>query len=301
MGDAVRILFLAADPSDKSRLRLGKEYQVIKEELSKGKHARRFEVDAIFSVKVEDMTWKVHDFRPHLIHFSGHGAPEGGLSFEDETGTSKMVAPADLEDIFKLLSGEVDCVIFNACYSESQAKTIVTHVPYVVGLKGGVSDKQAICFSLGFYQALSGGRNIPKAFEAAHALVRADRGLGEIDLILLAGQDAEAKLIADWSSEKRAGSAADSVLEPARSRRSEMKRARKPRGRKAQQADVPGSSSAAWGSGSNSIQAGNVSGIVNQGSGSVIQVNPPVDESREALGKVASPREGVGRVAVARR
>jgi hypothetical protein len=63
-----------------------------------------------------------------------------------------------------LVGDQVDCVILNACYSETQAKAIAQYVPYVIGIKNEIGDKAAIAFSVGFYKALSADKAFEKAY-----------------------------------------------------------------------------------------------------------------------------------------
>ena len=63
--------------------------------------------------------------------------------------------------------GQVNCVILNACYSETQAKTIAKHIPFVIGMNQAIGDEAAIAFSVGFYKALGAGRSVKEAYEFA--------------------------------------------------------------------------------------------------------------------------------------
>jgi hypothetical protein len=159
------ILFLASDPSDASRLRLGEEYREIQEKLRLSKEHDKFQLEIRLSVRPGDITQAVHDVEPQIIHFSGHGSHTGELYFEDKTGKAAPVMPMALETLFKLLAGQVKCVILNACYSEIQAKAIASHIDYVIGMKKAIGDQAAIAFSIGFYKALGAGRTIPEAYE----------------------------------------------------------------------------------------------------------------------------------------
>jgi hypothetical protein len=66
--------------------------------------------------------------------------------------------------LFKQFTDQVECVILNACFSETQAKAIAEHIKYVVGMNQAIGDKAAIAFAIGFYQALGAGRTIEEAF-----------------------------------------------------------------------------------------------------------------------------------------
>ncbi len=198
MDACIRILFLAADPSDLTRTRLAAEYQVIRNELEKGKLARRFELHPEFSVKVSDMTRAVLNLRPHIVQFSGHGSMSGDLCFEEPAATAKRVKPENLAGFFALLAGRVDCVVLNACYSDQQAALIAKYIPFVVGWTEVLTEKAAICFSRGFYQSLSAGEKIAGAFNVARALLQAEELLGQAEPVLKVGPGAAEPLAGPW-------------------------------------------------------------------------------------------------------
>ncbi|MCB0634220.1 MAG: hypothetical protein KDD15_31025, partial [Lewinella sp.] len=75
--------------------------------------------------------------------------------------------PIALGKLFSLVADKVNCVILNACYSESQGRKIAESIDYVIGMTSTISDKAAIKFSTGFYRALGNGEQEEKAFEFA--------------------------------------------------------------------------------------------------------------------------------------
>jgi hypothetical protein len=85
----IRILFLAADPSNESRLRLLQELRDIKEKLRLANERDRFVLESRESVRVGDITQALFDFDPQIVHFSGHGTSAGELYFEDLLGKAQ--------------------------------------------------------------------------------------------------------------------------------------------------------------------------------------------------------------------
>ncbi len=160
----VKILFLAADPSDASRLRLGQELRDIKDRLRIAKVPEKYQLEQRESVRVGDITQAIFDVEPHIIHFSGHGTSKGELCFENEVGTVQPVPPDALAKMFKLLE-QVNCVVLNACYSKIQAKAIARYIPFVIGMNNVIGDQAAIAFAVGFYTALVANRSIEDAYE----------------------------------------------------------------------------------------------------------------------------------------
>ena len=76
----VSILFLAADPTDVSRLRLGEEFREIQEKLKLAKLRDLFRLELPqLSVRPSDITQALLDTQPQIVHFSGHGTSTGAL------------------------------------------------------------------------------------------------------------------------------------------------------------------------------------------------------------------------------
>lgn len=167
-----RILFLAADPTNAARLRLGEEFRDIQEKLQMAKLRDKFELHQRMSVRPTDISQALLDVQPHIVHFSGHGEEEGALSFENLTGQIHPVEPSALAALFEQFADGVQCVLLNACYSRKQANAIAKHIPYVIGMKRAIGDRAAIAFAIGFYQAIGAGRTIPQAFELGTVQIR---------------------------------------------------------------------------------------------------------------------------------
>ncbi len=181
------ILVLAANPKGTTPLRLGEEVRSLQRGLERSQYRDRFVLQERWAVTAMDMRRALLDCQPQIVHFSGHGvgtedvgqeplstrklsvvsnsSPEPeGLMFEDETGQPKLVSAEAIASLFGLFSDQVECVVLNACYSETQAKAITQHIPYVVGMKRAIGDKAAIEFAIGFYDAILAGRDVEFAY-----------------------------------------------------------------------------------------------------------------------------------------
>lgn len=159
-----KILVLAANPIDTAPLRLDEEIREIRASLRQANLRDEFEVDTQPAARVEDLRRALLNYNPQIVHFCGHGDEEG-IMLEGDNGTATLVSPEALTNLFELFAGKIECVIFNACYSEKQTKAINAHIQYVIGMKKEIDDKEAIAFTGGFYDALGGGRNIEEAFK----------------------------------------------------------------------------------------------------------------------------------------
>jgi CHAT domain len=173
-----KILILAANPKNTVRLRLDQEVRDIQEGLRLAEKRDNFILQQEGAVRSQDIRRAVLDFRPNIIHFSGHGSQTEGLSFEDEVGKEKFVTGEALGEFFKLFANDVECVLLNACYSEVQANAIAQHIDYVIGMNQAIADKAALEFAVGFYDALArynpeydGDSSIEFAFDVARSSI----------------------------------------------------------------------------------------------------------------------------------
>ncbi len=161
------ILLLAANPKGTKNLRLQEEEREIKEQLRIAGYGR-VPINSSGATRPRDIQQAMLDFKPQVVHFSGHGAGTEGLVFEDGTGQEKLVGSEALANLFRLFTSQypIECVVLNACYSEFQAQAIARHVNYVIGMSQAIGDRAAIEFSVGFYKALGAG----ESFEFAYGL-----------------------------------------------------------------------------------------------------------------------------------
>ena len=182
-----KLLFLAANPKNTSRLRLDQEVRDISEGLERAKHRDQFAIAQRWAVRPRDFQRAMLDESPQIIHFSGHGEGAAGLYFEDEVGNPKLVKASALAALFKLFSmkSAIECVMLNGCYSQVQADAIAQHIPYAIGMTQAVGDKAAIEFAVGFYDALGSGESIEFAFELGKvAMEMSGTGYSEMPSLL---------------------------------------------------------------------------------------------------------------------
>lgn len=161
----IKILFLASDPTDSNRLRLGQELRDVREKLQLAKQRDTFSLESRESVRPRDISQAIFDVDPQIVHFSGHGTNSGELCFEDLSGKLQLVQPNALASLFELVAMRVRCVILNACYSSTQAEAIANHIPFVIGMNRAIGDEAAIAFAVGFYKALGAGRSFEEAYK----------------------------------------------------------------------------------------------------------------------------------------
>lgn len=161
----VKILFLASNPLNGTRLSLDEEVRGIERRLRASKYRDSIMLKAWWAVRPDDLLQALNEELPHIVHFSGHGQGQSGLIFHDNFGNASLVSGAALKRLFSVLRGNIRVVVLNACYSSEQAKAIIDCVDCVVGMNDSISDTAARKFAASFYRAIAFGQSIQNAFE----------------------------------------------------------------------------------------------------------------------------------------
>jgi hypothetical protein len=175
----IKILFLAANPQDITRLQIDEEMRAIDQALRMTEYRDRFDLRSHWAVRYSDLQELFLRYRPHIVHFSGHGSPVGEIILQSEHGIHPVSAKA-LSSLFSILKDNIHCVVLNACYSEVQAAAIAEHIDCVIGMSDAIGDTASINFAAAFYRALGYRRSVKAAF---------DLGCNEISLANLPDKD----------------------------------------------------------------------------------------------------------------
>lgn len=194
------ILFLAANPSRTDRLALDQEARSIQVELERSRWRDCFEFVTRWAAEPLDLIRELRKLRPTVVHFSGHGGPDGapdrdrhvahrdlgvsasspeaaacpGLYFHGPDGSPCMVSAAALRDAFGAAGSSVRLAVLNACYSEAAAHALLAHVDCVVGMTGSIRDDAARSFAVGFYGGLGERESVDAAYKGGCAAIGLD-------------------------------------------------------------------------------------------------------------------------------
>jgi len=166
------ILLFSADPSKETKLRVDREFREIEQSIRKSRLRDRFVLHSHLAARPQDLTHALLEGDADIVHFSGHGTEAGCLCFENDRGETVTVPAEAIGGVFAQLRRRVRCVVLNACFSIKQAKAILNHVDFVIGMKAEIGDKAAIAFSTGFYQAIGSGYPIEQAFELGKSMIQ---------------------------------------------------------------------------------------------------------------------------------
>ena len=142
-------------------------------------------------LEADDISKVLSTIEPYIVDISG---VEDGLSALLVDGAVKSNESEDLDaligDFFKVTSKDTYCVVLNGCYVEKQAREIVKHTEFLIGIKHELSHDITITFLNEFYYQLGVGVPIRRFYDAACNRIRR-RGLDKSDLPVLLNKQQE--------------------------------------------------------------------------------------------------------------
>ena len=165
----LRLLFMACSPKNLATL----DYEKEEEALFRAVYGQDVAFDSCDLGTFEELKEKVSEFKPHIVHLTGHGAVmdgQGRFAFEKEDGTADLVPS---EELRRFLAGSgVQCVFVSGCQSGQaplQAlrgicqSLVGAEVPLAVGWAASIADDLATNVARTFYRTLKDGQPVDRA------------------------------------------------------------------------------------------------------------------------------------------
>lgn len=69
----LRLLLVSANPSETATLNLQTEFGVVTKALAALVQADKAKIDYLFGANIDDLSERIRNFKPHIVHFMGHG------------------------------------------------------------------------------------------------------------------------------------------------------------------------------------------------------------------------------------
>ena len=130
----LRLLFMVCSPSNLATL----DYEKEEEALFRAVYGQDVAFDSCDQGTFEELKEKVNEFKPHVVHLTGHGAVQDGqgrFAFEKEDGTADLVSSEELRRF--LVGSGVQCVFVSGCQSgQASREAFGRHLPEPGGLRG---------------------------------------------------------------------------------------------------------------------------------------------------------------------
>jgi len=167
--EKITVLFMASNPIDQTSLRLDKEARDIQEKIRKSEYRDSIVFESRWATRTIDILQAINETNPTIVHFSGHGADTGELVLENVDGSTKLVSKEAVTAAISTASDTIKLVLFNACFSQSQAENIVQNIASAIGMSIEIGDEAACVFAANFYSSIGFGHSLQKAFNQAKA------------------------------------------------------------------------------------------------------------------------------------
>ena len=214
MNKRIRILFLSANPWTTSRILVDEEAREIFERLQEGLYRDQFTLYQHTAIRPGDIQRLLMMYRPHIVHFSGHGSKKNRIILGGVPGRGKQINRQALVEVFALYR-HVRLVFLNACCTQAQGHSLSEVIDYCIGASRPIGDRESVTFAGAFYRALGFGKSVKEAFDSARAeaaLRNLPRARG-IDLFVRDGVS-ESDRFPDWTPGLEDQSMASSRIYP---------------------------------------------------------------------------------------
>ena len=169
------VVFLAANPVQGQPLMLGEEFRAIEDKIRGARFRDQITLLARWAARPCDWLETMTDHAPSVLHFSGHGGGEQGLCLQLDDGSPVGVNVDGLMEAMRAEGSTVKLVVLNACFSEVQARALISHVPCVIGMPDVIGDRTAIEYAASFYRALASGKSVATAHRHGMAALKLHR------------------------------------------------------------------------------------------------------------------------------
>ncbi len=163
--ETIKLLFVASNPIDQNQLRLDEEIRLITQKIRASEHRDSVELVSSWAARPSDFLQALNEYKPYVVHFSGHGSSSDELVFQTDDGKTKLVSKEAIVTTMSTFTDNIRVVIFNACFSSDQAEAVTQHVDAAIGINDSIGDRAARVFAAQFYSAIGFSRSIKQAFD----------------------------------------------------------------------------------------------------------------------------------------
>lgn len=167
--EKITVLFMAANPTDTPQLRLDEEARLIQEKIRLSEYRDSVQFESRWATRSSDILQAINETNPTIVQFSGHGAQTGELALLNPDGSTKIVTKEAITMAMATASDTIRLVVFNACFSKSQAENVVEHIEAAIGMSDSIRDDTAYTFAAQLYSSIGFGRSLQTSFNQAIA------------------------------------------------------------------------------------------------------------------------------------
>lgn len=168
----LRIAFLSTNPD--GDLRTDMEVRDVQFAMRRTNLRDSVSIRHVPAARLSDLLSELNEFRPTVIHFSGH-AGGGTVVFEDETARSggAVIDYSLVATFLEATDAPPKLLVLNGCDTYAGADVFLTSVDVVVAMLDSINDSAAGYFATQFYSAIGNGQSLRSALEQGKAVLKA--------------------------------------------------------------------------------------------------------------------------------
>jgi tetratricopeptide (TPR) repeat protein len=172
-----KILMLSANPENPVTRSRRKEISEITSALNRaavarweqGKNPTRFKPHDGLNIKAS-ISQELSTIEPYIVHISGSASGIEGLILEGNSGRATSEKSEKLiANLFQDHVESIQCIILNGCYSDVQAREIVQHIEFVIGISQDLEESKVIKFLDDFYFYIGSERTIEDSYQRSYS------------------------------------------------------------------------------------------------------------------------------------
>lgn len=169
------VLYLTANPDPDNPLRVDAEIRKVQEAIRGSKFRENVTIEYRPAADLQSLIDGLNDYRPQIVHFSGHGNEDDILADAGKVGktTSKTLSFELLARALAATDSPPKIIVLNSCKSSSAKKALLPQAEALVTMKASISDLAASVFATRFYAAIAAGQSVNAAFEQGKLAVEA--------------------------------------------------------------------------------------------------------------------------------
>lgn len=172
--DSLRILLIISRPIDLAEI---SAEPVVKEIQRVGEKRNNWEIHRLDNPTMSDFTKKIYEYKPHVLHFFGHGKYDlngAYIAFADEKSKEAFwIKETAFSDCFRrhrpslvyLHTSQAETSDSYEGFRSVGLSLVYSNIPAVVEMRYPVSNRVAIKFARRFYQSVGDGKDIDEAVQ----------------------------------------------------------------------------------------------------------------------------------------
>lgn len=172
------VLFLTSNPDPAYPLRVDAEMRRVQDAIRGSKFRDNVKIEYRPAADLSSLLDGLNDLHPHVIHFSGHGDPDGLITDTGKVSSKNSDHGEHLS--YDLLAKALTAtdfsphvLVLNSCWGSRGIKALKPAVKFLISMNAPISDLAAATFAPRLYAALSSGQSIKSSFDQAILAVEA--------------------------------------------------------------------------------------------------------------------------------